>query len=381
MISVKQLAEVFENGLNEVLNNPEIQFKIWASAGKYQKPQRDGNTVNYEIVGNLRTSTSANDANSVLVMGVNGVAIEFMVPVYPPRTNAKQTEAELAKIKDGQYPFIEYICNAINGYFQTAKSLSLTDEEGNAYAVAFAAGTVIPGAVDIQPGVGNALPVTVYVQVYFIQEGTNSKDIKISVDGQLMPFQGVRIGRTGVTERDVYAGETVSKSLNSSTVFSVDADFPASVNPATDASLSYLLDGEPNTAHFVNVEWSTGVQNLFFMMQVTGQAAIAGISVVGLTASYTEISGNSAVYTLPQGFKTVRFTFNDSSAQTLSFTLSEECETFIAGIGAAKRDGAQSVSLNSLSFEWNEEAGVYAVNMVVDKSVTVSNASASFTVV
>ena len=29
MIKLTQLAKRFENGLNAVLNNPEIQFKIW----------------------------------------------------------------------------------------------------------------------------------------------------------------------------------------------------------------------------------------------------------------------------------------------------------------------------------------------------------------
>ena len=42
MITVKQLAEIFENGLNNQLDNPEIKFKIWANAGEYKKPYRDG---------------------------------------------------------------------------------------------------------------------------------------------------------------------------------------------------------------------------------------------------------------------------------------------------------------------------------------------------
>ena len=69
MITLEQFADIFQRGLNAVLKKNEIQFKIWSNVGKYQKAIRDGNTVTKYINGNLRVSSSANDAND-LVMGV-----------------------------------------------------------------------------------------------------------------------------------------------------------------------------------------------------------------------------------------------------------------------------------------------------------------------
>lgn len=379
MITVKQLASEFENGLNAVLNNKEIQFKIWATAGEYRKPVRDGNVIVHEIVGNLRTSASSNDANNVLTMGVNGLTLDFMLPIYPPHINAKQTEAELAKIKDGQYPFVEYLLNAINAYFQDAQVTEMTDENNVEFSVAFQAGTVLPGSVEMSSKYGNAIPISIVVQVYFIEGGTNSQDIKITVDGKLMPFQAVRLGRAAVLERDVFAGETVSKCLTSSTAFTVDADFPSSNNPATTTALSYLLDGEANTAHFVNVQWGKIAEKLFLMSYNTVQTSATGIAVAGVSASLVELGGSEDLYNLPQGFHTVRFTFTDSQTETLSFTLSEECQTYIAGVGAKVRKGAQTVTLASDSFEINEKEENYIVNLIVDKQVTITNASAPFT--
>lgn len=385
MISLKQFANKIETGLNaelfSVLGNEEIKFKIWAEAGEYQKPVREGNTIVHEIVGNLRTSASANDANNVLVMGINGLSLDFMIPIYPPRTNAKQTEEQLAKIKDGQYPFITLITDVINSYFQEAKADTMTDAQGVVFSVGLQAGTALTGSVALAAKYGNSIPFNVFMNVYFIQGGTNSKDVKLSVDGQLMPFQAVRLGRAAVLERDVYAGETASKCFASSTAFSVDADFPSSDNPATVTALSYLLDGEPNTAHFVNVQWGTGIEKLFFMTYNTIQTSATGIAVAGISASLIEIGGNEEIINLPQGFKTIRFTFDNSQAQTLSFTLSEECQTFIAGVGASKRTGTQTVNLTPLSFEFSEDNETYNVNLVVDKAVTVTNASAPFTIV
>ncbi len=356
-------------------------YCIWATAGEYQRPVRDGNVITHEIIGNMRTSTSSNDANNVLAMGVNGLSLDFMLPVYPPRTNAAQTAEQLAKISDGQYPFLELILNVLNAYFQEAQATEMEDGDGVTFSVAWQAGTVIPGAVELAPKFGNAVPLNVFIQVYFIEGGTNSQDVKISVDGQLMPFQSVRLGRAAVLERDVFAGETVSKSFASSTALSVDADFPSSNNPATGSALSYLLVGEPNTAHFVNVQWGKGLEKLYFMIYNTVQTSATGIAVAGVSASLIEVGGNGEMYNLPQDFKTVRFTFTDSQTQTLTFTLAEEKQTFIAGVGAVKRSGAQTVKLTAQSFEYDEENDNYNVNMVVDGQVTVTNASAPFTVI
>ena len=45
MITLTKLANYFEEGLNKTLNNPEIQFKIWADAGKFQKPVSGNQSV------------------------------------------------------------------------------------------------------------------------------------------------------------------------------------------------------------------------------------------------------------------------------------------------------------------------------------------------
>ena len=391
MISATQLANLFENDLNDILKaklgNSEIQFKIWANAGEYQRPVREGNTIVHNIIGNLRTSTSANDANNVLAMGVNGISLEFLVPVLPPKTNAAQTAEYLAKIKDSQYPFLELISNVINSYFQTAQSTFIKDESGTEYSVAFQAGTVLPGSVELAVKLGQALPISVFVQVYFIEGGINSKDVKVSVDGQLMPFQAVRLGRASIVERDVYSGSVISKCLVSSTAFSIDADFPSSNNnPASKTAIDYVLNGEPNTAHFVNVEWGSKVQKLFFMSYNTIQSSATGIAIAGLSASLMEIVSNTYLYNVPRGFQIARFKFTNSinsngSAVTLSFNLSAEVNAYISGVGAAKMSGNQTVTLTDASFTYDEEEDAYFVDLVTETAVTITNASTQFSII
>ena len=377
MITIKQLAEKFEYGLNGVLQNDEIKFKIWADAGEYKKPVREGNVIIHEIVGNLRTSSSSNDANNVLVMGINGLSLDFMIPIVPPRTNATQTAEQLAKISDGQYPFLTLITSAINEYFQEAQSFTEKDGEGTEFSVAFQAGVANTGSVELAAKYGNAVPYNVFIQVYFIEGGTNSKDIEITVDGKPMPFQSVRPGRAAVAERDVFSGEAVSKCTVSSTAFTLDADFPSSKNPATQTAINYLLGGEANTAHFVGIKWGNVADKLFFMTYNTVQGSATGIAIAGISASFMEVNGNDKVYNLPDGFNVIRFEFENSQEQTLSFTLSEECQTFIAGVGTAVCSGAQTVQLSANSFEYDENINKYVVNLIVDRAVTITGNSAT----
>ena len=117
MITIKELAEYFESQLNALIpDGEEYEFKIWAEAGKYKKPYRQGNKVYYFINGQLATNASAVTPNA-LVMGVNGLTLSFLVPLLPPKTNPAQTDGELAMYQDGQLYFIQQISALLLQYF------------------------------------------------------------------------------------------------------------------------------------------------------------------------------------------------------------------------------------------------------------------------
>ncbi len=378
MISVKQLAEYFENGLNKTLGNPEIQFKIWADAGEYKKPERDGNVITHYILGNLRTSTSANDATD-LVMGVNGLSLDFKIPVQAPRTNATQTAEELQKIQDGQYPYLAYITNALNGYFQKAWADTLYDGSGAKYSVAFQAGTAVTGNAEIAARYGQSVDFNVYIEVYFIQDGINSKDVKIYFDGEPVPYQALRTSRAAQLDREVTAGELISKNVATTTAFSLDFEFPANSDKATSETFNYLINGEPNTAHFVKIQLAT-TSKLYFMMNNTINTSAEGINIAGITVSLIEIMDFAVTVNVPEYFQVIRFEFDKSDITSLTFTLSEECNTFISGVGAQIRNGAQTIALTNRSFEYDDAIKKYYVTLVTDRKVTVTDSSAQFTV-
>lgn len=286
-IDLTVLANKFQDGLNTILGNPEIQFKIWSEAGQYQAFQRQGNTITWFINGNLRRASSSNDATD-LIMGVSGLTLDFAIPIKQPRTNATQTEEELAKIKDGQYPFVQYIINAINGYFAKAQVFTLADENST-YSIGLRAGISTTGVADLVPVLGNCITVNVYIDLIYVQSGVNSKSVKITIDGQNVPYQALRWGRSPMIERSVYAGNTDSQNVISSTAFAIDIDLPINATEGDNDPVSeYLLDGTPNVAHFVNLNIN-GTEHNYFMTVNTAQASAQGISVAGNSVSLMEI--------------------------------------------------------------------------------------------
>ena len=374
MITVKQLSEVFENGLNTVLNNPEIQFKIWAETGQHERARREGNNITYFINGNLRTSTSANDAND-LVMGVNGLSLEFAVPIQQPRTNTEQTAEDLAKIKDGQYPFVTYIINAINGYFQKAQAIPLTDDKGIDFSVAFQAGTVTPGAVDLTSVLGNYLSVSVYIEVYFIQGGVNSKDVKVTFDNSSLPFQATRYGRTPVTERDVYADNLISKNVITSSAFAIDVDFPVTDDAAAQACINYLLSGEPNVAHFVKVTFGELVEQIFLMTFNTVQVSAQGIAIAGASASLMEVVDNISAINLPDKMELGKITLTSSDVTSVTYTATEKCYLYCAGKTYSLEAGesVEEIPLSAVNIEYDDKTNEYFVYYVTLNTGEVAN--------
>ena len=99
MIMSEALANYFETQLNDLVpTGAGYEFKIWAEAGEFKRYYKNGNDIIYYINGLLSLKGSALTPN-MLVMGTNGVTVEFLVPVDTPKTGYNQTDEELARAK------------------------------------------------------------------------------------------------------------------------------------------------------------------------------------------------------------------------------------------------------------------------------------------
>ena len=385
MITLTQFAERIEDGLNAVLNNPEIQFKVWATAGQMTKPVRSGNTVTQFITGNLRSSSSSNDAN-VLVMGVNGLTLDFSVPVQEPKTNSEQTAEQLARVQNSQYPFLSLIIAAIDGYFQSAQAFVMTDaSDQTEYTVAMQAGTTVTGNVDLAARLGNNVIVSVYITLYFLQGGINSRNVAVYVDGQRLPLQSANIGRVNRNESDVYSGDLSVKNAASASAISIDFAFPANSDNATKEAVSSLLKGTINKAHFVEIDYGTVESEKYFMTFDNLASNPQGVTFAGISGSLIEVVDNPLLLDVPAYMQVGRFEFSSSNIVSFHFSVTLPGDSpilaFIAGDVLEMNDGLQIVNLTAQDFVYDPTDDVYYVYLITNGAVSVSGAGVTFTIV
>lgn len=385
MISLTQLATTFQNGLNTLLAQvPEVgnvEFQIWATAGQDTAPYREGNSATEYIPANLRISSSANEA-AALVMGVNGLVLEFAVPVKQPKTQASQTAQDLQRVVNYQYPFLDTVINVINSYFQIAQNISLTDESGTVYSIGLRAGTSISGAVELASVVGECVYVTVYIECTFVEGGVNSKAVIFTMDGQSVPYQSFNYARSSQLSSDVYSTATNVTNTGTATALSVEFSFPANSDTATNSMFNYILNGEPNTAHFVGLQSGT-LNGTYIMTVESAKAAAQGVTIVGLSCAMVESVDDVEMLNFSDTLYQIGYFEFDTAVSyiSLSFTNLQNTPCW-ALIGKTLRQVAGGTGQNTTSedFVYDEETGKYYLYIVTLGAATVGSPQGTFTI-
>ena len=323
MISITQLAARFETALNALrAEGEEWEFKIWANAGKYRKPRRQGNKVYYTLNGNLSTTTTAIEAN-VLVMGVNGLSLEFLVPSEPPRTNAQQTDAQLAKIQDGQFYFVSRITQILTEYFTGSKAFTMEDENGETFGCSMVGGVAVPQDIDLRAAAGESIPLRVSITLNFVLGGINALNVKLYMDGERVPYMSFIPSRATTLNTDVQSNDVEQKSIATSSVYGIEFTCPSSVsNPATSEAYNFIADAaEVNTAHFITVEWGSQRTDAYLMFITDANVTAQGADFTGLHVTMAKVYGNEEYFKYPSTYGVHKLTAADSQAKSVSFSI------------------------------------------------------------
>ena len=381
MVSLLQLANEIQNGLTSQLNDPNIDFKIWASAGEYSKSVRSGNTVQSYIQGTLLSSSSSNEGN-ILSMGYNGLQLYLSVPLQAPKTVSTQTSKELQKIQNSQYPFLTLVLSALDAYFSVASVMQLPDDAGTEYTISMVAGRAITGNVDVAAQFGNNLTVSLLIGVYFLQGGISARNVVVNIDGVQVPLSSVTINRANQKSSDVYQGGTSVKNVSSATALSIDFAFPANSDNTTAQTFSALLEGNANMAHFVDLAIGSQFDGKYLMMFDNLNLAAQGVQFAGITGALIECVDNVSLLSFPNYMQVGYFSFTNSSAANVSFSASSsEYMAYISGRVYMMSLSSAYVNLLPEDFIYDPTTNEYRVYMVTLGAVNVTNSNAPFTVV
>lgn len=376
MIKLSDIANYIENGLNTVLGSVGYEFRIWADAGEMVHALRNGNSVTQWIPATLRSVSSANE-NNILVMGANGLMLDVAIPVKRPKTSAAETPEELEKIQNGQYPFVEEIKAVLDDYFQISQVFSESDEEEVSYTISMEAGRSQTGVVDILPVLDECLTVSVFISLTFLQGGINARNVVLNIDGVRVPLLNVTFGRANRLSSDVYSDAAVVKNIATATALSIDFSFPANADNSTKQAFLALLDGKPNVVHFVQVQIGSAYDGSYLMVFDNLTMNAQGVLFAGVNGSLIEAVENPLMLDTPDYMQVGRFTLASSDTETLTFTATGTA--FIAG-KVQDFDGASTVELSPDDFVYSETDDTYYVYMISLAAMSVTASSATFTV-
>lgn len=377
MIKLSDIAKYIEDGLNAALGDAGYSFKIWADAGEMIHALRTGNDVRHWIPANLRSVSSANEGN-ILVMGANGLMLDVAIPVKRPKTSALQTPEELEKIQDGQYPFVEEVKAVLDDYFQVSQVFTREDADRVSYTISMDAGRSQTGVVDILPVLDECLTVSIFISLTFLQGGINARNVVLNIDGVRVPFATVTFGRSNRLSSDVYNEAAVVKNLATATSFSIDFAFPATSDNSTKQAFLALLEGKPNIAHFVEVNIGSAFDGSYLMALDNLQMNAQGVLFAGITGALIELADNPSVIDTPDYMQVGRFTVADSVSESLTFTATGTA--YIAG-EIRELSGETTISLSPSDFVYSESDDTYYIYMLSLSAMSVSASSAAFTVV
>lgn len=242
MIALKTLGNLIETGLNGVAADSGIHYTIHTDAGEYKKAKktRKGNQRYTNCL--LRVVSSSVVPVQNLTVATQAVQLEVAVQLFDPNT-----DQEIINLHRG----------ILDEYFRASSVQALTDEGGKEYTVSSQYSLANTGNVDQAGTLGSYLTFTVSVNYALIQNGLNSYDFKVSIDGVELGYSTVTITRVPSMDTGNYSDTNgAAKNIASATALNFDIKLPATTteNAANAAVFGFLFDGSMNTVHTLTLE-------------------------------------------------------------------------------------------------------------------------------
>lgn len=371
MITTQQISEYLENGLNALLDYEGLSFKIWATAGEREKPERTGNAVQQFINGNMRVATSSLTPN-ILVMGINSFTITFDVPVNPPKTRITQTAEDLSRVRGGQYWFLLYVESVIAAYFQKPKTVQWTDGE-TTYDSTISAGVGIPADIDLSEWRGNTVPVDVYVEVNLGEGAVPSLSAVVEMDGIAVPYVSFVPERASQADAAQYSNNENTTSLATSSAFVAEIAIPVNtLYSSSPSALSYLFGGALNVAHFLKIDFG-GESGVYLVTITRATSGLEMEKLASATFQVAEAVGDFDLLEIPEGFQSGYFELPSSQIASLTLSVSADCLARIAGKAYEMTAGTPlAVTLAPDDIVYDEDSDAYRVYMITSTAVTVT---------
>lgn len=382
MINIDSLTNYLQINLNNELRrvlspyttstSSTVQFRLFTDLGDFKKaykpnPTNQPNIVLEYINGIVTTVNSdVTTLNTELGVAVIELLFEFAVPVRNPKgytMGENNTDSN-----QPTYPLV--VKSAVDNFFAQNRIYS-TNINGKSYTGGLKFEFLDTGTRNQQVGIGDNVSYSASITYFLVEDGINSSQIAFYIDGIRVPFENAIPNRATVKQSDVASDITnhISKSIVTSSAFAVDLNLPSTNTTIGNYLVDWLLNGEPNVVHFLEIQWGTEREPSFYLVTFSDvNGSVQDIKTAGHSLSIVEIKEAVDFMNFPETFGVFRVSSGLASNRTISIserasgTVTGAVYVYVPTQGVVKLDGAGSTfTTGSLINASNENGDIYIV--------------------
>lgn len=253
-ITLKDIKDQF---IMDRLADMPYKFRVFVDAGAYRNPKRYNNSR----IGTINTLIQATDSDiSLLGGGIRAVAMNISMRFLLPVNDEEMDGGE----SDGVYTFVENFREELSNAFAMSDRVMLTlDDNGSErhFIGAVAAGFPIGGELLQRQGIGKSIEYTCYLQIAFLENAINSRDIQFYLgdDTTPIPYTTFTLSRKNTLSANLYSNSTngLSRVFAENSTYGIDLAMPAISADAgyTGAAINAFLtrNANANTPHNLRI--------------------------------------------------------------------------------------------------------------------------------
>ncbi len=253
MIELKDIVSHLEKQLTSFsIGSTNYVYRLRTDTDNYKAPSREANQITQYIHGIAFQTGSDIESLGDSFNGTVEMRLELLVPVK--------------RIDDDNIEIVTNVRATLDNYFATNANGTLT-AGGKEYVYGVKYTLLATGTRQMFKGIGDCLTFTCFLRYIFIEDGVNSRSIRVFIDGHELGYQRMGEHRQAVQESMVNADDSLCRGVNvtEATQYTLNIECPLLDNAACNIIKNFVRNGDL-TAHLVELYRNDEVEHSYIML-------------------------------------------------------------------------------------------------------------------
>lgn len=283
MMNLTKFAEFLEQKLNAL--NRGV-YKVFADVADYREATREGNTVtrykNAMLQMNSTDITPIKNWLSAVISCTLTIAIDM--------------DVQATDVETGGYLEVEDVRETLNELVSTWNGQTTTFVDDSTFDVTSYFGSAVVGAVEQVAPIGKMVPISLDCFFTYVENGMNSNDVSIEIDGEEVDFVSGEITRVKTAQANQYSDDKHINTVIQQNGISIDLRLPLLKSTSGREIWSDILRcDEQNKGHLVTIRGKKFTKiggddvNSYFM--VFGQSSLSLQAAKNITSGLNLVEG------------------------------------------------------------------------------------------